>query len=135
MTQDKSIQGPKEPVWVPQNPPFGAVATLMGLPDLPSIMPVGGPALTDLRVADRPNPSVYVRLRAHGAFPIKELPALDKRPRWSGVEIQKYLEGKATDFAGGSGLAECHALFPRRGTNLRAGGSSFALIFRVEKSP
>jgi len=54
-----ATQGPTEPVWVPQNPPFGAVAALMGLPDLRSIMPVAGPALTDVRVADRPNPSVY----------------------------------------------------------------------------
>ena len=52
----QSVQGPKEPVWVPQNPPFGAVAALMGLPDLRSIMPVAGPALTDVRVADIPNP-------------------------------------------------------------------------------
>lgn len=37
------MQGPPEPVWVPQNPPFGAVAALMGLPDLRSIMPVAGP--------------------------------------------------------------------------------------------
>jgi hypothetical protein len=53
------MQGPPEPVWVPQNPPFGAVAALMGLPDLRSIMPVAGPALTDVRVADSPNPFIY----------------------------------------------------------------------------
>ncbi len=55
----QSVQGPKEPIWVPQNPPFGAVAALMGLPDLRSIMPVAGPALTDVRVADTPNPFIY----------------------------------------------------------------------------
>jgi hypothetical protein len=61
------MQGPPEPVWAPQNPPFGAVAALMGLPDLRSIMPVAGPALTDVRVADSPNrfsyqPGNYLRL-------------------------------------------------------------------------
>ena len=34
------------------------------------------------------------RLRRHGAFPIKELEALDKRPRWSGADIQRYLDGQ-----------------------------------------
>jgi len=65
------MQGPAEPVWVPQNPPFGAVAALMGLPDLRSIMPVAGPALTDVRVADTPNPftprpGYYLRLTRLG---------------------------------------------------------------------
>jgi predicted DNA-binding transcriptional regulator AlpA len=31
------------------------------------------------------------RLRRHGAFPIAELPALDKRPRWSRVAVERYL--------------------------------------------
>jgi predicted DNA-binding transcriptional regulator AlpA len=31
------------------------------------------------------------RLRRHGAFPIPELPSLDKRPRWSRVAVDAYL--------------------------------------------
>ena len=33
------------------------------------------------------------RLRRHGCFPIPELPALDKRPRWSAHAIQAFLHG------------------------------------------
>lgn len=36
------------------------------------------------------------RLRRAGAFPIKELPTLDKRPRWSGADVQAFLDGKRT---------------------------------------
>lgn len=32
------------------------------------------------------------RLRRYGAFPIPELSALDKRPRWSGRDVLAYLE-------------------------------------------
>lgn len=32
------------------------------------------------------------RLRRHGAFPIPELPALDKRPRWSRTAVDTFLE-------------------------------------------
>jgi helix-turn-helix protein len=31
------------------------------------------------------------RLRRHGAFPIPELPSLDKHPRWSGADVEKFL--------------------------------------------
>jgi len=31
------------------------------------------------------------KLRRHGAFPIRELPALDKRPRWTGAAVRKFL--------------------------------------------
>jgi hypothetical protein len=34
------------------------------------------------------------RLRRHGAFPIPELPALDKRPRWSRVAVDAYLSSQ-----------------------------------------
>lgn len=37
------------------------------------------------------------RLRRHGAFPIAELPSLDKRPRWSGADVLRYLEGQRQD--------------------------------------
>jgi hypothetical protein len=45
-------QAPTAPVWVPQAPPFGVVAALMGFPDLRSIQPVAGPAVIDVRVSD-----------------------------------------------------------------------------------
>lgn len=32
------------------------------------------------------------RLRRHRAFPIAELPALDKRPRWSGLAVREFIE-------------------------------------------
>ena len=35
--------------------------------------------------------STVKRLRRNGAFPIPELPSLDKHPRWSGVDVQKFL--------------------------------------------
>ena len=31
------------------------------------------------------------RLRRHQAFPIQELPSLDKHPRWSGADVEKFL--------------------------------------------
>jgi hypothetical protein len=34
------------------------------------------------------------RRRKHGAFPIPELPGVDKRPRWSREDVQRYLEGQ-----------------------------------------
>jgi predicted site-specific integrase-resolvase len=36
------------------------------------------------------------RLRRYGAFPIPELRALDKRPRFSGADILRYLEGQSS---------------------------------------
>ncbi len=40
------------------------------------------------------------RLRKYGTFLIKKLPQLDKRPRWSGIEIQKYLQGQRNGVRG-----------------------------------
>ena len=34
------------------------------------------------------------RLRRHGTFPIPELPALDKRPRFSGAQLAAYIRGE-----------------------------------------
>jgi len=45
-------QGPKEPVWVPQAPPFGAIAVLAGFPDLRATFPMAGPLVTDVRIAE-----------------------------------------------------------------------------------
>jgi hypothetical protein len=36
------------------------------------------------------------RRRAFGSFPIPELPAMDKRPRWSGAVVQRFLESGQT---------------------------------------
>ncbi len=38
--------------------------------------------------------STVERLRRHGCFPIPELPALDKRPRWSAEAVKGFLEGQ-----------------------------------------
>lgn len=35
------------------------------------------------------------RLRRHRAFPISELPALDRRPRWSGDAVRRFIEGQS----------------------------------------
>lgn len=40
--------------------------------------------------------STIKRLRRHGAFPIRELPSLDKHPRWSGAAVEKFLAGQGT---------------------------------------
>lgn len=39
------------------------------------------------------------RLRRVGKFPIRELPSIDKRPRWSGESVRRYLSS-ADGFAG-----------------------------------
>ena len=31
------------------------------------------------------------KLRRHGCFPIRELASVDKRPRWSGVAVQRFI--------------------------------------------
>lgn len=33
------------------------------------------------------------RLRRYRCFPIPELPSIDKRPRWSGDAVRRYLDG------------------------------------------
>jgi hypothetical protein len=48
--------------------------------------------IRDVCRALRMSRTTLKRLRRHGAFPIPELPALDKHPRWSGAEVQKFLE-------------------------------------------
>lgn len=60
----------------------------------PTIDPAGVYFLEDVcRLLRIPRRNLE-RLRTHGAFPIPELPRLDKRPRWSGAEILKFLEGQ-----------------------------------------
>jgi hypothetical protein len=63
---ESDAQVPTAPVWVPQAPPFGAIATLAQLPDLRSVWAVAGPASTDIRVAEwsplSPTPSRFLRL-------------------------------------------------------------------------
>lgn len=36
--------------------------------------------------------STLKRLRRAGVFPIQELPSLDKHPRWSGVDVARFIE-------------------------------------------
>lgn len=38
------------------------------------------------------------KLRRHRAFPIPELPALDKRPRWSGDAVRAFLASRQSAF-------------------------------------
>lgn len=37
---------------------------------------------------------VLDRLRRHRAFPIPELPALDKRPRWAKADVEAFVANK-----------------------------------------
>lgn len=46
-------QGPKETVWVLQDPPFGTIASLAGIPELSSAYPMAGPLHTDVRLSER----------------------------------------------------------------------------------
>jgi hypothetical protein len=32
------------------------------------------------------------RLRRHDCFPIPEIPSLDKRPRWAGLAVRRFIE-------------------------------------------
>ena len=50
--------------------------------------------LDDLSRVLRVSRRTLERLRRHNALPIRELPALDKRPRWSGADVQKFLDGQ-----------------------------------------
>lgn len=52
--------------------------------------------LDDVAAALRVSRRTIEKLRRHGAFPIRELPSLDKRPRWSGADVRAYLEHKPT---------------------------------------
>jgi hypothetical protein len=66
-----SSQGPKEPVWVAQAPPFGAIATLGGFPELSAFYPMAGPLAVDIRLSEEWNgwgqmPVRFVRLTSVG---------------------------------------------------------------------
>lgn len=50
--------------------------------------------LEDLSRVLRVSRRTLERRRRHNALPIRELPSLDKRPRWSGVDVQKFLDGQ-----------------------------------------
>lgn len=49
----------------------------------------------ELRVSRR----TIDRLRRHRAFPIPELPSLDKRPRWSRADVDRYLASASLPLA------------------------------------
>jgi hypothetical protein len=51
--------------------------------------------IEDICARLRVSRNTVLRLRRHGAFPIPELPALDKRPRWSRQAVERYLVGQA----------------------------------------
>jgi predicted DNA-binding transcriptional regulator AlpA len=53
------------------------------------------------------------RLRRHRAFPIPELPALDKRPRWSRAAVDAYLasaERHEPTLRGARGIRACKSV-------------------------
>lgn len=50
--------------------------------------------VTDLARILRTSRATIDRLRRHNCFPIRELPSIDKRPRWAGADVQRYLDGK-----------------------------------------
>lgn len=57
----------------------------------PTIQPDGVYLLQDLVGFLKVSRRTLERLRAHRALPIRELPALDKRPRFSGAEILRFI--------------------------------------------
>jgi hypothetical protein len=67
----------------------------MALQQTPTVEPTAVYLLEDLPGLLRVSRRTIERLRRHGAFPIPELPSLDKRPRWSGDAILRYLQGEA----------------------------------------
>lgn len=50
--------------------------------------------VSDLARVLRMSERTIRRMRRHGAFPIRELPSLDRRPRWSGEDVRKFLAGQ-----------------------------------------
>ena len=47
--------------------------------------------LEDVAAALGSSRSTIKRLRAAGTFPIRELPSLDSRPRWSGERVREFI--------------------------------------------
>lgn len=68
---------------------LGGAEVRDGLSEIPNVC-----FLTDVCRILRISLSTAKRLRRHGAFPIAELPALDKRPRWSGDAVKRWLAGE-----------------------------------------
>ena len=48
--------------------------------------------LEDVAALLRVSRSTIERRRRQGTFPIPELPPLDRRPRWSRTEVQRFIE-------------------------------------------
>jgi len=57
----------------------------------PPIDPDGVYLLKDLPRYLKVSRRTLERLRAHRALPLREMPALDKRPRFSGAEILRFI--------------------------------------------
>jgi hypothetical protein len=60
----------------------------------PTIDPNGVYFLEDLSRILQVSRRTLERLRAHHALPVRELPALDKRPRFSGQAVLDYLHNR-----------------------------------------
>jgi hypothetical protein len=50
------------------------------------------------------------RLRQHGAFPIPELPSLDRRARWSGAAVEAFLRQEQSTKGRGRHRVPVHGL-------------------------
>lgn len=51
--------------------------------------------VTDLARILRISRTTIDRMRRYRSFPIRELPVLDKRPRWSGTAVRRFLESQS----------------------------------------
>lgn len=51
--------------------------------------------LEDLARILRTSRRTIDRMRSARVFPIRELPSIDKRPRWSGDDVRRYLAGQS----------------------------------------
>jgi hypothetical protein len=57
--------------------------------DIPSVC-----FIEDVARALRTSVRTVKRLRRYRAFPIPELPTIDRRPRWSGEAVRRYVDGQ-----------------------------------------
>lgn len=61
-------------------------------PDIPLVC-----FLDDLARILRTSRRTIEKMRRARVFPIRELPSLDRRPRWSGEDVRKYLAGQSVN--------------------------------------
>lgn len=60
-----------------------------GRDDIPAVC-----FMEDLARALRTSLRTIKRMRRFGSFPIPELPAIDRRPRWSGEAVRRFIAGE-----------------------------------------